>query len=237
MKQSIPKTDKKKKKEFAIEIEELEEDLKVRQEQEIDEFDRKHKLNQTNDAINGSGESSENNNKEFKPSKSARRRENKERKAKEQQERIASGAMDDSDNLRQIELRKIEEILLQRDYFLVDVASDGDCMYKALEHQLKITRSRDVPVKDLRKNASEFILKNKDEFWPFLTNDNGDMFSDVEFNEYCNKVANTKTWGGQLELKALSNVLQAPIEVIQSEGAPVEIGFEEYGSKNPLVLW
>ncbi|CAH0557471.1 unnamed protein product [Brassicogethes aeneus] len=41
-----------------------------------------------------------------------------------------------------------------------------------------------------------------------------------EFKKYCKDVATTKLWGGQLELKALSNILSCPIKVIQASGPP-----------------
>uniref|UniRef100_A0A8C5QQ66 OTU domain-containing protein n=1 Tax=Leptobrachium leishanense TaxID=445787 RepID=A0A8C5QQ66_9ANUR len=46
--------------------------------------------------------------------------------------------------------------------------------------------------------------------------------------------ANTPAWGGQLELRALSHILQAPIEVIQADSPLIVIG-EEY-SIRPITL-
>lgn len=96
------------------------------------------------------------------------------------------------------------------------------------------------------------------------------IFTLDEFEKYCNDVADTAAWGGQLEvripdiypnnkqvmihqpfvkilfffinmfifsswqLKALSQVLQLPIEVIQAESPPIIIG-EEY-DKPPITL-
>ncbi|XP_075438983.1 deubiquitinase OTUD6B isoform X5 [Ascaphus truei] len=55
-----------------------------------------------------------------------------------------------------------------------------------------------------------------------------------EFEKYCSDIANTSAWGGQLELRALSHILQTPIEVIQADSPPIVIG-EEYASK-PITL-
>lgn len=93
------------------------------------------------------------------------------------------------------------------------------------------------------------------------------LFTLDEFEKYCNDVADTAAWGGQLEvripaiysnnkhlkviihhlpicfyififspwqLKALSQVLQLPIEVIQAESPSIIIG-EEY-DKPPITL-
>lgn len=92
----------------------------------------------------------------------------------------------------------------------------------------------------------------------FVAN-SGFNFTLDEFEKYCNEIADTAAWGGQLEvripenmstlkhhnppfayffmsmlfifsprqLKALSQVLQLPIEVIQAESPSIIIG-EEY---------
>ena len=175
--------------------------------------------------------------KEFKPGKSQRRRENKERKERERQERIKTGQIDDSENIRLIEMKRVEDLLQERGLNLCEISSDGDCMYKAIEHQMKLTRNLSHTVEELRHRSSEYIRTNKDDFLPFLLNDENNVVSDKEFDVYCDKIANTKTWGGHLELKALSNCLKVPIEIIQAEGAPIQIGFAEFGHTNPLILW
>lgn len=191
-------------------------------------------------AVNGTAASTSEeseDNKECKLSKSQRRRDNKERKEKERQERIKSGQVDDSDNIRLIEMKRIEDLLEERGLSLCEISSDGDCMYKAIEHQMKLTRNASHTVEELRHKTSEYIRQNKDEFWPFLLNDQNNLVSDKEFEVYCDKIANTKTWGGHLELKALSNILKVPIEIIQAEGSSIQIGSSEFGTSNPLILW
>lgn len=57
--------------------------------------------------------------------------------------------------------------------------SDGNCLYYAIEDQLK-NRSLDVShnVNDLRRLTAEYMLKHSDEFLPFLTNhDTGGCYS------------------------------------------------------------
>ena len=51
---------------------------------------------------------------------------------------------------------------------------------------------------------------------------------------YCLEIEEPATWGGQLELLALSEVLHIPIHVIQSS-TPVTILGEEHTSK-PIIL-
>lgn len=230
LRHSVGKNDKKKKKEINDEIERLENDLKKKQTQELDAF--------VHTEIADSNTTPSNNGDDFKASKSYRRRENKERKEKDRQERIRLGQIDDSENIRLIEMKKIEDLLLLRGLSLCEISSDGDCMYKAIEHQLRLTRGIFKSVDELRRLACNYIRQHKDDFLPFLIlNDDSEIVSDEEFEIYCNKIANTKTWGGNLELKALSNVLKVPIEIIQAEGSSIQIGFSDFGMSNPLILW
>lgn len=252
---SVPKNDKKKKKEINSQIELMEAELKAKHEQEIfdwqqqqDQLQQQHSPEQkaflessqndkSDDNDNEENNSSMENLNKPKITKSQRRRENKERKDRERQERIKAGLLDDIDSTRSIEMKKIESLLEERSLSLCEIPSDGDCMYKAIEHQLRLTRNIDQTVDELRYQASEYIRQNKDDFLPFLLNDENSVVTDKEFEVYCDKIANTKTWGGHLELKALSNTLKVPIEIIQAEGTPIQIGFSEFGSKNPLILW
>ncbi|KAH7642393.1 otu domain-containing protein 6b-like protein [Dermatophagoides farinae] len=255
---SVPKNDKKKKKEINSQIELMEAELKAKHEQEIFDWQQQQLHQQQQQQQNSLQqktllESSQNdksdndydyeeNNRSMenlnkpKITKSQRRRENKERKDRERQERIKAGLLDDIDSTRSIEMKKIESLLEERNLSLCEIPSDGDCMYKAIEHQLRLTRNIDQTVDELRYQASEYIRQNKDDFIPFLLNDENSVVTDKEFEVYCDKIANTKTWGGHLELKALSNTLKVPIEIIQAEGTPIQIGFSEFGSKNPLIL-
>jgi OTU domain-containing protein 6 len=41
----------------------------------------------------------------------------------------------------------------------------------------------------------------------------GDMLTEAEYEAYCEAMASSPAWGGQVELRALSSVLQAPIQV------------------------
>ena len=46
------------------------------------------------------------------------------------------------------------------------------------------------------------------------------------FEEYVRNVRSTSTWGGQLELRALSEGLKCPIVVFSAEGPPLKMGAE-----------
>merc|ERR1712168_675390 len=107
-------------------------------------------------------------------------------------------------------------------------------MYRAVQDQLA-QRALTLSLKELRCRTAEHMRQHADDFLPFLTNrDTGCMYTTDEFEKYCSDVEHTAAWGGQLELRALTQVLQLPIEVIQADSPAIQIG-EEY-KQAPITL-
>ena len=58
----------------------------------------------------------------------------------------------------------------------------------------------------MRKKAADYIRYRKDEFLPFLSDDNGDMLAEGKFSAYCDAVQgaskgeNGGAWGGEPEV-------------------------------------
>ncbi|XP_077023293.1 deubiquitinase OTUD6B isoform X2 [Tamandua tetradactyla] len=161
----------------------------------------------------------------------------KEKKAaleKQREERIAEAEIENLSGARHVESQKLAQILATRQLEIKQIPSDGHCMYRAIEDQLK-EQECTLTVAALRSQTSKYMQNHVEDFLPFLTNPNtGDIYTPEEFGKYCNDIVNTAAWGGQLELRALSHILQTPIEVIQADSPPIIVG-EEY-SKNPLIL-
>ncbi|XP_059022039.1 deubiquitinase OTUD6B isoform X2 [Mustela lutreola] len=153
---------------------------------------------------------------------------------KEREERIAEAEIQNLSGARHMESEKLAQILAARQLEIKQIPSDGHCMYRAIEDQLKEQKCP-LTVAALRKQTAEYIQGHVEDFLPFLTNPNtGDMYTPEEFSKYCEDIVNTAAWGGQLELRALSHILQTPIEIIQADSPPIVVG-EEY-PKNPLIL-
>ena len=81
--------------------------------------------------------------------------------------------------------------------------------------------------------TSDLLLSQPDDFKPFLSLE---YMEDSEFEDYCEKMATTPKWGGQVEITALSRALRKPIEVIQAEGPIVQVGIDEFNDQKPIVL-
>lgn len=222
------KNDKTKKKELTAEIARLETELEFRHKQEL-EVVQKTSDTDTIEQVN-------NEVTKLKISKAQKRRDKKILQEKEREEQIKLQEKENINGPRNLELQAVSEKLRRNKLRIFSIPSDGDCLYKAVAHQLENTRQKSLSVDELRKNVAEYIRQNKDVFMPFMSNpETCDMLSEAEFEDYCNKITSTKVWGGQLEIKALSNSLKCPINVVQATGPDsIQQGTEFPGP--PLVI-
>ncbi|KAF7650801.1 hypothetical protein LDENG_00120500 [Lucifuga dentata] len=241
MKNAVPKNDKKRRKQMTEEIAKLEAELSQKHEEELRQL-KSTASTQVDQLINGvetlkveGGEQEEV--KQPRVTKAQKRRDKKATQEKERESRIAEAEVQNLLGVRHQEGLKLAQKLAQQQLQIKEIPSDGHCMYRAIEDQLA---QRSVPgltisVKELRSRTAEHMRSHADDFLPFLTNTNtGDMYTTDEFEKYCSDVEHTSAWGGQLELRALTQVLHLPVEVIQSDSPTIKIG-EEY-DKDPIIL-
>ncbi|KAL1491029.1 hypothetical protein ABEB36_011687 [Hypothenemus hampei] len=221
MKRSIPKGDKKKKKEITDEIAQLEKNLAAKHEEELNSL-KTIELPETDESIEQQEIVKEVEKNVPKVSRAQKRRNKKETEAREREKRISDQAEKNKDGPRLIELNSIKKSLQDINLQLHNIPADGNCLYLAVKHQLQISGRPTFSVNELRKKTANFMRSNKDDFLPFMYNedDETEIVSEEAFDTYCKDVEKTKLWGGQLELKALSNILGCPIKVIQATGPP-----------------
>ncbi|KAH9515524.1 OTU domain-containing protein 6B [Bulinus truncatus] len=239
MKNSVPKGDKKKKKEVIEKIAIMEAELDAKHEEELAKF--KADYSDLKDSVDRDPpDDTENNTNSAavpnaeKKSKAQKRREKKQVKGKEREERIKEQEEENKLGPRQQEMVKIKAILKERGLTLYEIPADGNCLYNAISHQLSSSNVQSTN-EELRHKTSEYMRSHRDDFLPYLTNpDTGDMLTEEEYETYCNKTANSPMWGGQLEIRALSEVLRVPVEVIQADMKPLVIGESMEG--NPLSV-
>ncbi|XP_067652323.1 deubiquitinase OTUD6B-like [Haliotis asinina] len=245
LKHSVPKGDKKKKKEVTEQVAALEAELTQRHETELEEF-KKHgaKVKEVIDKLDQLGSADQEETtpvqtdvdaKQKKASKAQKRREKKANQFREREERIKEQALESLTGARHTETRTIKSLLEKRGLQIHEIYSDGNCLYNAITHQL-LSRGVESSNEILRTQTADFMRGHEDDFLPFLTKlDTGDPYSPEEFQNYCNDIASTSAWGGHLELRALSHVLRLPLEVIQAEGPSIFVG-EEYSDTSPVIL-
>ncbi|XP_061851761.1 deubiquitinase OTUD6B isoform X2 [Colius striatus] len=239
MKNAVPKNDKKRRKQLADEVAKLEAELEQKHKEELKQLKETSPEQNKTDSIadgvanlelEGAGQQIQH----PRISKAQKRRERKAALEKEREERIAEAEIENLTGARHLESQKLASLLAARHLEIKQIPSDGHCMYRAIEDQLK-DHQNSWTVATLRNQAAKYMQSHFDDFLPFLTNPNtGDMYSREEFEKYCDDIANTAAWGGQLELRALSHILQTPIEVVQMDSPPIIVG-EEYTGK-PIIL-
>ncbi|KAK6637481.1 hypothetical protein RUM44_007898 [Polyplax serrata] len=236
LKKSATKGDKKKKKEVQEEIAKLELELTERQEQEVKQLlsttPKEDDVCETIASIDISDEKPG-----MKVTKAQKRRDKKAAQQKERDRRILEQELENKTGQRNIEAEKINEELRKRGLMIYDIEADGNCMYNAVDHQLKMKNNVTYGVKRLRQETCNHIKENAADYLPFLSNPNtGDMMTDKDFEEYCFNIANTTNWGGQVELRALSHVIKKPVTVIQADGPPLIMGEEYMNNSESLIV-
>ncbi|KAG7501090.1 hypothetical protein JOB18_039541 [Solea senegalensis] len=210
MKNAVPKNDKKRRKQLTEDIAKLEAELTEKHEEEFRQLKS--------------------------PSDSA---DKKAAQEKERESRIADAEVQNLQGVRHQEGLKLAQKLAQQQLQIKEIPSDGHCMYRAVEDQLA-QRSKPaltMSLEKLRSLTAEHMRSHVDDFLPFLTNpNNGNMYTPDEFEKYCCDVEHTAAWGGQLELRALTQVLHLPIEVIQADSPAIKIG-EEFDSESITLVY
>ncbi|KAK7124957.1 hypothetical protein R3I94_019124 [Phoxinus phoxinus] len=238
MKNAVPKNDKKRRKQLTEDIAKLETELDQKHENELKHLQNSSSVEEVSNALESvslaNNEEKTDPSKPNRTSKAQKKRDKKAALEKEREVRIAEAEVENLTGSRHQEGLKLRQKLVEKHLQIREISSDGHCMYRAVEDQLT-ERSTTLSLKELRAQTAQYMRSHADDFLPFLTDPNsGDMYTADEFEKYCNDVADTAAWGGQLELKALSQVLQLPIEVIQAESPSIIIG-EEY-DKPPITL-
>lgn len=211
------KNDKTKKKELAAEIIRLESQLEVKHQQELDTFEPPPETQ-----VDDQAEEIVDDISKPKISKAQKRRDKKLQQDKEREEQIKLQEKENLHGPRNKEIEAIKAKMKERNLKIFSIPSDGDCLYKAVSHQIMLKQEQQLSVDDLRSKVSSYIRDNKDDFMPFMSNPKTcDMLTDAEFEDYCDTIRDTKVWGGQLEIRALSNLLKCPVNVLQATGPDI----------------
>ena len=84
-------------------------------------------------------------------------------------------------------------------YFIREVGGDGNCLFRSVCEQIEGNENN---YKEYRERCIDYMKENKDEFAPFIEDD-------VPFDKYIEKMSQNGEWGGNLEIYALSKLLEA----------------------------
>lgn len=231
MKKTCARGDKKKKKEVTEEIARLELELDERHAKELEESNAESTI-ENGVEMDETGEGAE---KESRITKAQKRRNKKANEEREREERISEQEKQNKNGPRNKEIEEINKSLHEFGLKIHNVPADGNCLYCAVGHQLEMTKRPSFTVPKLRTMTADYLRKNKDDFMPFMTHpDEDEIFTEDQYEDYCNTLVKKPVWGGQIEIRALSNVLKVPIKVIQASSGPTIQGEQFTGP--PLVL-
>lgn len=236
VKKSVTKGDKKQKKAVQDEVESLEALLLTKQ-NELKTLKEKEKE---------SSQEQESNDNLEKQNMNLTEKINKNKMKRERRADIKNAAWEANRQAALAEIASRPDLALQEavafnqklsaeGFRVVEVSADGHCMYSAIGCQLVPTRDH----WELRKLAGEYIQEHRDDFELFIEFETTEGSNETEtdnFLEYCNKVKSTGLWGGQIELEALSRVLDIPIVVIQAEGPQLTFNTDSNSNQDPIYL-
>ena len=62
-----------------------------------------------------------------------------------------------------------------------------------------------------------------DHFVNFMVGASGDLMSREEFDAYCDKIANTSEWGGQMEIVSFAKAFNCNVQIVSANEADVEV--------------
>ncbi|CAK5085104.1 unnamed protein product [Meloidogyne enterolobii] len=213
LKHAIPKNNVKKKKEVMQQVEQMENELKKRHQEQLLGLAKTSEDVKINEDEKHEEEANQNSAvdsvtsffKEIKLSKSQQKKENKR---KEQEAKRLEASQKDQESAVYSKSYKeneaIKQLLIQRNLKLKDIPPDGDCLYRAISHQYFLLKGIKHTAEDLRIMAAKFIKKNKKEFLGYLINSEGNLVDEESFDDYYYKVKHMCSkggdWGGEPEV-------------------------------------
>lgn len=119
---------------------------------------------------------------------------------------------------RKIEADAINGILAsdERGLIIKDITADGNCLYRSISSELeRIKFPSQMTYEDLRRTAGSYLERYSDHFAPFLELEP----NSPAYMEYCQQVATSSSWGGHVELKAISSSLDVDIRIYSANSS------------------
>ena len=103
---------------------------------------------------------------------------------------------------------------------LVDIEPDGNCLFRAVSHQLYCIENKHV---GLRAMCVQHMQEHRERFEIFCTSD---------FDSHCRKMSMNGTWAGELEIRALEEIVDRVFSIYSSETkeskpVPMATNFDE----------
>ena len=185
--------------------------------------------------------------------KKSRKRNARRKKDIDREKRINEENASAGPSRRQVEIDSLTELYLHPQKLeMQEVEADGNCLFRAVAMQCCRLGLSDgafhsdksyVNIREICANV--LIGPNRGEYEPFAefgeghaSNGNDERNHPATYEEYVNNIRSHSkcTWGGQLELRALSEGLKCPIVVFSADGPTLTMG-EEYAQSSDDNDW
>ena len=118
--------------------------------------------------------------------------------------------------------------LLDTNLKLFEIGDDGNCLFRAMSHQLYGTEEyHDI----IRKRCCDYIQLESNYFRKFI--------ADITLSDYLKYMRKERTWGGNLELMAFAELYRKTIHVYRSGPTPDHTfgsGYSEVQQEEPIRL-
>lgn len=122
--------------------------------------------------------------------------------------------------VKNAEKKSLEDILNKEQLLIYPIPSDGHCMFRAVEHQLEyINYPKRWNYKDLRVCVGKYLQAHQNALEAFFQGygeDDTHAAPSDTYLDHCQKIM-VDAWGGELELNALTRILNLPISVYSAK--------------------
>ncbi|CAG9326059.1 unnamed protein product [Blepharisma stoltei] len=118
-------------------------------------------------------------------------------------------------------------ILRERDFLIVPVEGDGNCLFRSVSHQLYGTTEHHGLV---RQAALNYLSIEREYFSQFIVG------GDAGFDEYVSHQSQNGAWGDDIEIEAMSELYDRSIEIYAYANQPMRTFHESYGEGTPIRL-
>lgn len=137
---------------------------------------------------------------------------------------------------RAIEADTMQKMLEDKGLVLHEIKPDGHCLFSSVLDQLEQRHSREaLSVGLLRKQAADYIRSHRDDFIPYLLDQ--ETFSVRDVDSYAEELEHTAMWGSDMELAALSAIYECPIRVLAAGSSPIVFNEASPGTELTLAYF
>lgn len=116
----------------------------------------------------------------------------------------------------------------ERNFIIVNMGEDGNCLFRSVSHQVYGTQDNH---KLVRQKCVEYMVLESFYFCNYVEGD------EEFFERYCNRMALDGVWGGNIEIQAMSELYQRPIEIYAYSTKPMKTYSNQFTSPaSPIRL-